>query len=122
MNFTASRTMATPTEMTAAASSGGGTCRSFESTGCRYPRMRCPRRTNSTVGTRIARGCYVMKNGSTKNTHEHGSLAHAKQSVQDREQGKPKTLRDRFQQFAQKASYAVGTPWAFIIAVGVIVI
>jgi low affinity Fe/Cu permease len=62
-----------------------------------------------------------MNGNHTTNGHEHGSLAQATHTVQARERAQPKTLRDRFQQFAQKTSYVVGTPWAFMIAVAVIV-
>ena len=49
-----------------------------------------------------------------------GSLQHATETV--REQKRGRKIREMFQLFSQKTSGAVGTPWAFMIAVGLIVV
>ncbi len=55
--------------------------------------------------------------------HEQGSLAAAKHAVVSRrESGGGKTLRQRFQRFAQSASAVVGSHWSFVIALAVVLV
>ena len=52
---------------------------------------------------------------------EQGSLAAAKHAVASRRDGAGgKTLRQRFQRFAQSASAVVGSHWSFVIALAVV--
>ena len=48
-------------------------------------------------------------------------LQHATEAVQEQQDKKAPTVRERFQRFAQKSSNAVGTPWAFIGAALVVI-
>ena len=52
---------------------------------------------------------------------EQGSLAAAKHAVASRREGAGgKTLRQRFQRFAQSASAVVGSHWSFVVALAVV--
>ena len=61
-----------------------------------------------------------MKSAALAAPPEHESLQQATEKV--REQKRGRKVRELFQLFSQKTSGAVGTPWAFMGAVAVIVV
>ena len=53
--------------------------------------------------------------------HEPATLGDATAAVQHRQRHQPPRLKELFQKFSQKTSAAVGTPWAFLLAAGIVI-